>query len=242
MNAKGEVKRIDATMPEKRWEFDEEVTECFDDMLARSIPQYKVMRSACVSVGCRYVRPYTSIIDLGCSRGQSILGFAKRFGDRNFYTGIEVSPPMIEAATRTLAKYRTAKIISCDLRFSLPVFEPAPSLALSVLTFQFIPIEYRQGVVQRIYNNLIDGGALIVVEKVLGNDQEMDEMMTEIYYNLKRENGYGQDSIDRKRCALEGVLVPIKSRWNEQMLRCVGFSHIDCFWRWMNFAGWVAVK
>lgn len=21
-----------------------------------------------------------------------------------------------------------------------------------------------------------------------------------------------------------------------------GFKHVDCFWRWMNFGGWVAVK
>ena len=30
--------------------------------------------------------------------------------------------------------------------------------------------------------------------------------------------------------------------WNEWMLRSAGFGEIDCFWRWLNFAGWIAVK
>ena len=32
--------------PGIKWEFDATVTDCFDDMLTRSIPQYDVMRDA----------------------------------------------------------------------------------------------------------------------------------------------------------------------------------------------------
>lgn len=34
----------------------------------------------------------------------------------------------------------------------------------------------------------------------------------------------------------------IKNKWNEEMLQMVGFREVDCFWRWGNFAGWLAVK
>ena len=64
----------------------------------------------------------------------------------------------------------------------------------------------------------------------------------DIYYDLKRANGYTEDQIQRKRLSLDGVLVPLTARWNEEMLRMVGFNEVDCFWRWMNFAGWVAIK
>ena len=60
-----------------------------------------------------------------------------------------------------------------------------------------------------------------------------------------REGGiacYTQEEIDRKRLSLEGVLVPVTAAWNEDMLRREGFRNVDCFWRWMNFAAWVAVK
>ena len=59
---------------------------------------------------------------------------------------------------------------------------------------------------------------------------------------MKRENGYTEEEIQRKRLSLEGALVPLTARMNEDMLRGAGFHEVDCFWRWMNFAGWIAVK
>jgi tRNA (cmo5U34)-methyltransferase len=81
-----------------------------------------------------------------------------------------------------------------------------------------------------------------LVEKVLGETAPIDALMTRLYYGLKASNGYSQDQIDRKRLSLEGVLVPVTARWNEELLKQAGFRQIDCFWRWMNFAGWVAIK
>ena len=42
--------------------------------------------------------------------------------------------------------------------------------------------------------------------------------------------------------ALEGVLVPQTAAQNEALLDEAGFSQVDCFWRWMNFAGWIAIR
>jgi tRNA (cmo5U34)-methyltransferase len=113
---------------------------------------------------------------------------------------------------------------------------------MSILTLQFTPIEYRLQILKRIYDSLIPGGAFILVEKLIGGSAKLDELMIKHYYALKADHGYSQDQIDRKRLSLEGVLVPMTARWNEEMLRLTGFSQVDCFWRWMNFAGWVAIK
>ena len=51
-----------------------------------------------------------------------------------------------------------------------------------------------------------------------------------------------REEINRKRFALEGVLVPVTARWNEELLNGAGFRQVDSIWRWMNFAGWVAIK
>jgi len=64
----------------------------------------------------------------------------------------------------------------------------------------------------------------------------------ELYYEYKKRHGYSLEEIQRKRMALEGVLVPLTAAWNEEMLRLSGFTQADCFWRWMNFAGWIAIK
>ncbi|MCL4256698.1 MAG: tRNA (cmo5U34)-methyltransferase, partial [Anaerolineae bacterium] len=127
-----------------------------------------------------------------------------------------------------------------DLRMRRPV--ERASVVLSVLTLQFTPIEYRQRIVRDVFNGLIQGGAFILVEKVLGATAELDALLVKEYHDLKRTNGYSQEQIDRKRLSLEGVLVPVTARWNEELLIGAGFRQVDAFWRYMNFVGWVAIK
>ena len=230
--------------PAGRWAFDGAVTDCFDDMLARSIPQHDVMRRACFDVGRPFVRRNTDIVDLGCSRGEALAPFVDEFGSLNRFVGLEVSEPMAAAARERFAGMIRAGIVEVrdhDLRAGYPMGLRA-SLTLSILTLQFVPIEYRQRIVSDAYETTVPGGAFVVVEKVLGADARLDNLFVDAYLGMKAANGYSRDEIDRKRHSLEGVLVPITAAWNEQLLRDAGFSRVDCFWRWMNFAGWVAVK
>ena len=62
----------DNTQPDGAWAFDEQVTEAFDDMLLRSIPQYEVMRNLCTNLAMQYAQKHTAIVDIGCSRGEAI--------------------------------------------------------------------------------------------------------------------------------------------------------------------------
>jgi tRNA (cmo5U34)-methyltransferase len=107
---------------------------------------------------------------------------------------------------------------------------------------QFTPIEYRQRIVRDVWRHLAQNGAFIMVEKILGATADLDALLVDRYYQMKRESGYTQEEIDRKRLALEGVLVPMTAGWNEELLAQAGFAQVDCFWRWMNFAAWVALK
>ena len=244
--------KIDATaepqsslghLPEGRWAFDDSVTHVFDDMLRRSIPQYDVMRRGVFDVGCRFVQPGTDIVDLGCSRGDAVAPFLARYGAENRYVGVEVSRPMLEPCRRRFEEPIASglmRLMDLDLRADYPRVES--SVTLAILTVQFTPIEYRQRIVRNIWKHLVPNGALIMVEKILGATADLDTLMVDGYHQMKRESGYTQEEIDRKRMALEGVLVSMTAGWNEELLAQAGFAQIDCFWRWMNFAAWVAVK
>lgn len=86
----------DHVMPSGPWQFDREVTAAFDDMLQRSIPQYNAMRMITFEVGRRFVQPGTTIIDMGCSRGEALLPFVSNFGAANDYIGLEIINPVIK--------------------------------------------------------------------------------------------------------------------------------------------------
>jgi tRNA (cmo5U34)-methyltransferase len=233
----------DHVMPAGPWQFDKEVTDVFDDMLQRSIPQYNAMRMVVFEVGRKFVQPGTAIIDMGCSRGEALMPFVATFGDANHFLGLEISEPMIDAARGKFAGHPCGKRVTiqrADLRHEFPGV--TSSVGLSVLTLQFTPIEYRQRIIRRVFESLAPGGAFVLVEKVLGASAELDEAFVELFLAMKERNGYLPCEIDRKRMSLEGVLVPVTARWNEEMLREEGFASVDCFWRHLNFAGWVAVK
>jgi tRNA (cmo5U34)-methyltransferase len=227
----------------ERWQFDRNVTDVFENMLARSIPEYSTMRALVFDLGAMLVQPGTAIIDIGCSKGDALAPFVQQFGMANSYIGVELSETMLEAARCRFAALIDQGIVDIrrlDLRAEYP--PEMASLTLAVLTIQFTPIEYRQRIMQRIAGHTVHGGGVILVEKVLGSSAQFEELFTRRYYALKAVNGYTAEQIERKRLALEGVLVPVAARWNEDLLREAGFNQVECFWRWCNFAGWIAIK
>lgn len=224
----------------KRWEFDADVTAVFDNMLERSIPQYQTMRELVKRIGMKFAKIGSYIVDIGCSNGNAIAPFVNTFGDEAHYMCIDVSEPMLEKCRERYDRMGCVEVIRHDLKEGLPKI--SASLVLGILTVQFTPIEHRQKIIQSIYDRLTEGGAFIFVEKVLGNTFEIDELLVNEYYRIKSENCYTEEQIQSKRKSLEGVLVPITAKWNEDLLRDAGFRQIDCFWRCLNFAGWVAIK
>ena len=106
----------------------------------------------------------------------------------------------------------------------------------------FIPIEYRYRVLGNIYKQMDNGGALILVEKILGSQYSINDLMVDAYYQMKSDNGYSQEDIDRKRLSLEGVLVPLTSLGNEELLRGAGFNQYEAIWQWKNIKAWIAIK
>ena len=240
----------DNIIPDGKWEFNKSVTDCFEDMLSRSIPQYDIMRDSVANLvydiikNQKYKKENFNILDIGCSDGLMIEKLMNRFNNEGNYTGIDISEPMLQKA-----KYRflddiingKVKIDNCDLRTDYP--SGYYDAVTSVLSIQFTPIEYRQHIIQNIYNSLSpSNGCFIMVEKVLGNTDSINKLFVKNYYDMKKQNGYTEEQIERKRLSLEGVLVPVTSDWNIDLLKQAGFRQVDVFWKWMNFVGYIAIK
>lgn len=239
----------DKTKPKGKWEFNEEVTEVFDSMLANSIPDYESMRDLTTRLGMRFLQGKGDlrIVDLGASKGRAVEPFIRSFAQspQTLHAFLyEVSKPMLGALyadpTFALSTIIDTPIQTKQGTYCLDGHEA--DLILSILTIQFTPIEYRARILKKVYESLRPGGGFLFVEKVLGNSNDLDEMFIDTYYEMKSANGYSQEQIDAKRKALEGVLVPVTAKWNEDLLRAAGFNQVDCFYRNLNFAGWVAIK
>lgn len=244
----GKPNQHDNTSPQGKWNFNKDVANVFTDMLKRSIPDYLTMRTLLFKVAEYFVKPNTRFVDLGCANGLSAEGVIMYHHKEMISYLYDCSEPMLELCRQRYKDYieeGTVIVQKLDLKEN-PIgwkhFIGGCSVIMSCLTLQFVPIEYRQRILENVFESLNKGGAFILVEKVLGNSAQLDDLFNTIYYDMKRENQYTEEQISNKRKSLEGVLSPLTEEMNISMLRMAGFRKIDTFWRNLNFCGIIAIK
>lgn len=235
------MKQKDEIITTSQWKFNEDVADVFEDMLERSIPDYESMRQLLYRMAKNFLTSHSNVLDIGCSTGLSSEYLIKSSDVKDVdYFLIDVSAPMLRRCSKMYEGYKNVSVDKWDITEGCPVFNC--SVIICCLTLQFVPIEYRQKIVGSIYDSLNKGGALFLVEKVIGNSHVIDNIMTHEYYDLKREHSYTEEQIESKRKSLAGTLVPLTCKMNESLLQVAGFTKIDTFWRYLNFCGIVAVK
>lgn len=228
------------------FEFNEEVAQVFDDMLTRSVPFYLEQQQLLKTIAQQFYIPDTKVIDLGCSTGTTLIHLAKVLEGANQFVGFDNSSPMLEKARANIELAGESEKI--DLRYAdfnndlSDIDLSNASIVTLCWTLQFIRPLKRDALIEKIYNNMADGGALIITDKVLTNDSHMNRFFIDFYYDFKRKNGYTNDEIIHKREALENVLIPYRFDENFELFRRNGFEIVETFFQWFNFAGILCIK
>jgi len=225
--------------------FGKETAAVFDDMLDRSVPFYGEIQRMIGELASDFVIEGSSIYDLGCSTANTFLsiGFHLSPDLGVKFVGLDSSDEMLRKAEHKLvsAKFPWPYVLNRqDLNEGVHI-ENA-SVALMVLTLQFVRPLNREALVSSLRQGMNHNGCLILVEKVLGEHSTFNRLFIDHYYAMKKRKGYSEIEIARKREALENVLIPYRLEENVRLLRRCGFQHIDVFFKWYNFCGLVAVK
>lgn len=189
-----------------------------------------------------FIEDYTNVYDIGTSTGETINNLYEKHLNKNVqYIGIDSSKEMTEKARQRLSDKNNVTIINSDVTDSNYTITNA-SFITSVLTVMFIPQRKRQDLLNKIYNGLNVGSAFVMIEKIVGNNARFDEMWIELYHDMKLRNGLQQDEVIAKSRSIRGVLRPNTVEENIKMLTSAGFNDIDMFFKWNNFAGFIAIK
>jgi tRNA (cmo5U34)-methyltransferase len=186
------------------------------------------------------------VYDLGCSTGTTLIRLAKALGPAARLVGFDNAPPMLDKARANVTQAGCAPQIDLrclDLNDDVTQAELTNASVVTLCwTLQFVRPIKRDALIRWIYDGMVTGGTLIVTEKVLTNSSDMNRYFIEFYYDFKRRNGYSEGEILRKREALENVLIPYRMDENFELFRRNGFSVVETFFQWYNFAGFMAVK
>lgn len=223
--------------------FTEEVAEVFDDMLTRSIPNYEQVIAMSAQLLDRLLMPGDRLYDFGCSTGNTLLHLARRLQTPDLQLiGVDNSPAMIAKARRKAAGYAPGaglEFIEADI-FSFPCRQ-AGAIILNY-TMQFLRPLIRAEFAARIFQALRPGGILLLSEKIICHDPQLNRHYIDFYFDFKRTRGYSEIEISQKREALENVLIPFSLAENRQLLEQAGFKRVESFFQWFNFASLVAIK
>lgn len=225
------------------FKFDKKVVIVFDDMVTRSVPFYPEIQRMIAELASQYAMENSNVYDLGCSTGTTLVNMNKAVPDNIKFIGLDDSAQMLEQCRDNLINSgikREFELINCDLNRSVKL-ENA-SVVVLCLTLQFIRPLYRVKLLEEIRAGMVDGGCLILVEKILAEESSLNRNFIKYYYDFKKRNHYSEMEISQKREALENVLVPYKLSEDMEMLSTSGFSHSEVFFKWYNFAGIISFK
>lgn len=230
------------TVPED-FDFNERVVEVFDDMLDRSIPCYHTVIEETARLLKAHLDPGDTICDLGCATGTALLFFVRKLADRDLtFVGLDSSPAMLAKARLKAEFYAPDSPVTFEQEDISRISRPGTGAFILNYTLQFIRPVQRPPLIRRLYENLRPGGLLILSEKTILDDKRLNRTFIDIYHDFKREQGYSDLEIARKREALENILIPFSVDENKEMLLKAGFAPVAVFFQWFNFSSFIAVK
>ena len=164
----------------------------------------------------------------------------KRIKDENTqapnanYTGIEINKDFQQHwKPETNLKYKVEDVRESNALSNM-------SFAISLFTFQFLAEKDRLSLLQKIYDNLVDGGAFVMNSKNLLNECQSPRYGG-LLIRFQRQSFTEKEILDKEqelrhlaKLTTENLLI--------SQLRSVGFRGIQIFWRNFNFIGVLAMK
>lgn len=240
---------FNAMVPKSSFAFNTDVAEVFDDMASRSIPGYRAQQ--------RYIAHYiallikerhtVSIVDMGCSTGETLAYLARFAKKEKVHTkrcsmiATDYSNAMLAQCEDTLKQYRddwkSIELMELDLMQSECFFDDMHKKDMSqtvvlLLHFvlQFLPLEYRERVLKNCWSIVRVGGSMFISEKLKSADVLMQQSWEYMQYSFKKSMGYSDMQIASKKSALEGVLIPQDKQDFETMLDSLPNSTIQTYY------------
>ncbi len=225
---------------EKQFEFDEEVASVFDDMLERSVPFYKNILSLIATLVEKNTKENNIVCDLGCSTASTLLEIFNKTSNKLKLVGIDSSSAMIKRAKRKISAFGAdIKLVQADfIKDNIPLSK----VIIANYTLQFVRPSKREELIKKIYNSLENDGFFIFNEKIIYENKKLNKQMIDIYYDFKKQKGYSEYEIAKKREALENVLIPYSDEENISLAKSAGFKNVDTIFKWANFACFIAQK
>ena len=142
------------------FKFSSKVAGVFDDMVNRSVPYYEEMQRMISELAADHAAKGTSIYDLGCSTGTTMIHMDQVVDESIPFVGVDDSTDMLEKCRNKLIQLdvkRNYELVVADLNKDVQINNA--SVVVLCLTLQFVRPINRERLIKQIFNGLNKDGA-----------------------------------------------------------------------------------
>jgi len=196
----------------------------FDQHVREQLPWYDLATHATAHLARHYIQPNTHVYDLGCSTGNIGRAINQTLQERNAtLTPIDDSQEMLNLYNGPGTPHHQ--------RIQDHPYQPY-SLTIAFLALQFIPPNERPQLLQTLQQNILPGGALIIVDKFqpTTHDPDAELAIYRLTLEAKLRAGATPDQIIQKELSLTGTQRPLHHH---------EIQPATPFFRFGHFAGYV---
>lgn len=166
------------------------------------------------------------ILDLGTGDGR-LLGLLKIDRPQVQSVAIDFSPTMLEAVRQRFAGDETVEIIAHNLDEPLPALGQFDAV-VSSFAIHHLTHDRKRSLYEEIFSLLVPGGVFCNLEHVASSTQNLHD-------RFRQAIGIADEPDDPSNILLD---VETQLKW----LREIGFTDVDCYWKWLELALLVGVK
>ncbi len=227
------------------WSFGGDTPKSFDEHVSKSVPLYYEGHNLICDISDFFVKNDSLVYEIGCSTGTLITKLAvhNKSKKNTKFIGIDIEQKMIDYARKKISqdefKGLNLEYICNDV---LDIEMEKTDMIVCYYTVQFIRPAVRQDIINKLYERLNWGGALLLFEKVRGADARFQDIITALYTDYKVRVGYSSEDIVAKSRSLKGVLEPFSTQGNIDLLNRAGFEDINTIQKYLCFEGFLAIK
>lgn len=215
----------------KDWTF-KDFAGNFDAHVREQLPWYELVTESVAYIARNYLPTGGNIYDIGCSTGNMTKALLPLVEERGgSIHAIDNDGSMITAFLKNINSIHVSAEHTTAENYQYKNFD----VAVVFLTAMFLPVGKQDRVIENLYDNLNEGGAIIIVDKSCDENGYFSTVMKRLTMYWKLKNGAYAEDIINKELSLSGVQRPLDG----YLLNMLGAKQ---FFQLGEFKGWVIEK
>jgi tRNA (cmo5U34)-methyltransferase len=209
----------------------------YDEFIEKVIPYYKDQNRIICSLIPFSKQAHFKVLDLGMGTGALSYLIAKNFKNATVH-GIDLSDKMVRACQKRFCRLKKRHLFECGDIENI-VLNKKYDVVLAGLSIHHLTDKKKQDLFKRIYGSISSKGLLIIRDLIKSESLKIDQRYLQLWCEFECQNGLDANMLSKTS---QDQDIPTSMENHLKWLKRAGFKDVDCVWKYINFALFIACK